>query len=263
MPSSPSTVLATFPNPAVDRDFTIRMTLPEFTCLCPMTGQPDFATLELEYVPDLSCVELRSLKQYIWSFRDRGAFHEAVTNEIAGHIAARYELGGKRLLVSWPLAALAAALGLGVCLISHFRSPHAVVYACSVSVQFLAPCPLAKPDYLMRVYGATLLTLGIMQCAPVRTFLQHKWLSALGRLSFPIYLTHWPIIFGLGSFSLVMLAPFAGAPAARLLAMLISIVATILAAKCFEPVDQIALRVSRASRKQKVTEAGAPGPARP
>jgi 7-cyano-7-deazaguanine reductase len=88
MPSSPSTVLATFPNPAADRDFTIRMSLPEFTCLCPMTGQPDFATLDLEYVQDQSCVELRSLKQYIWSFRDRGTFHEAVTNEIAGHIAA-------------------------------------------------------------------------------------------------------------------------------------------------------------------------------
>ena len=61
------------------------MSIPEFTCLCPMTGQPDFATLELEYVPDRLCVELKSLKLYIWSFRDRGAFHEAVTNEIADH----------------------------------------------------------------------------------------------------------------------------------------------------------------------------------
>jgi peptidoglycan/LPS O-acetylase OafA/YrhL len=172
---------------------------------------------------------------------------------IAGHIAARFELGGKRLLVSWPLAASAAALGLGVCLISHFRSPHAVVYACSVSVQFLAPCPLAKPDYLMRVYGATLLTLGIMQCAPIRTLLEHKRLSALGRLSFPIYLTHWPIIFGLGSFSLLMLEPWAGVRQARLLAMIIGIVGTIIAARCFEPIDQIALRVSRASRKQTTT----------
>jgi 7-cyano-7-deazaguanine reductase len=64
------------------------MTLPEFTCLCPKTGQPDFATLELEYVPDQRCVELKSLKLYIWSFRDRGAFHEAVTNEIADALAA-------------------------------------------------------------------------------------------------------------------------------------------------------------------------------
>ena len=70
------------------------MHIPEFTCLCPRTGQPDFATLDLEYVPDRRCVELKSLKLYIWSFRDRGAFHEAVTNEIADHlnaaVAARY-----------------------------------------------------------------------------------------------------------------------------------------------------------------------------
>ena len=88
MPSQPSTQLETFPNPKPEIDFTIRMTLPEFTCLCPKTGQPDFATLELEYVPDLACVELKSLKLYIWAFRDRGAFHEAVTNEIADAIAA-------------------------------------------------------------------------------------------------------------------------------------------------------------------------------
>src|SRR5208282_2369374 len=87
MPSSPTTDLTTFPNPSVARDYTIRMTLPEFTCLCPMTGQPDFATLELEYVPDQRCIELKSLKLYIWSFRDRGTFHEAVTNEILDHLA--------------------------------------------------------------------------------------------------------------------------------------------------------------------------------
>jgi len=75
--------LETFANPAPQGDYTIRMTLPEFTCLCPKTGQPDFATLELEYVPDGLCVELKSLKLYLWSFRDRGTFHEAVTNEIA------------------------------------------------------------------------------------------------------------------------------------------------------------------------------------
>lgn len=88
MPSQPSATLETFANPQPDRDYTIRMTLPEFTCLCPKTGQPDFATLELEYVPDRLCVELKSLKLYIWSFRDRGAFHEAVTNEIVDHLAA-------------------------------------------------------------------------------------------------------------------------------------------------------------------------------
>jgi 7-cyano-7-deazaguanine reductase len=74
--------LETFPNPNPERDYTIRMRIPEFTCLCPKTGQPDFATLHLEYVPDAKCVELKSLKLYIWSFRDEGAFHEAVTNRI-------------------------------------------------------------------------------------------------------------------------------------------------------------------------------------
>jgi 7-cyano-7-deazaguanine reductase len=82
--TAPSSSLEVFANPSPERDYTIRMSLPEFTCLCPKTGQPDFATLELEYVPEERCVELKSLKLYIWSFRDRGAFHEAVTNEILG-----------------------------------------------------------------------------------------------------------------------------------------------------------------------------------
>ena len=86
MPSAPTTQLETFANPQTERDYTIRMQIPEFTCLCPRTGQPDFATLELEYVPDRLCVELKSLKLYVWSFRERGAFHEAVTNEIAAHL---------------------------------------------------------------------------------------------------------------------------------------------------------------------------------
>src|SRR5476649_861959 len=85
--TQPSTKLETFPNPASARDYTIRMRIPEFTCLCPKTGQPDFATLTLEYVPDRLCVELKSLKLYIVSFRDRGAFHEAIINEILGHLA--------------------------------------------------------------------------------------------------------------------------------------------------------------------------------
>ncbi len=84
----PAADLETFPNPHPEHDYTIRMEIPEFTCLCPKTGQPDFATLLLEYVPGPRCVELKSLKLYIWSFRDRGAFHEAVTNEILGHLAA-------------------------------------------------------------------------------------------------------------------------------------------------------------------------------
>jgi 7-cyano-7-deazaguanine reductase len=83
----PSSELETFPNPAPERDYTIRMQIPEFTCLCPRTGQPDFATLELEYVPERLCVELKSLKLYIWSFREQGAFHEAVTNEILDRLA--------------------------------------------------------------------------------------------------------------------------------------------------------------------------------
>ena len=85
---APSRDIELFPNPQPGRDYTIRMRIPEFTCLCPRTGQPDFATLELEYVPDRLCVELKSLKLYVWSFRDRGAFHEAVTNEIADLLVA-------------------------------------------------------------------------------------------------------------------------------------------------------------------------------
>src|SRR5580693_7763542 len=84
----PSKTLETFANPAPERDYTIRMTIPEFSCLCPKTGQPDFATLKLDYVPDERCIELKSLKLYIWSFRSRGAFHEAVTNEILRDLVA-------------------------------------------------------------------------------------------------------------------------------------------------------------------------------
>lgn len=82
MPSEASKSLNTFPNPSAYRDFLIHMEIPEFTCLCPMTGQPDFATLTLDYVPDRKCIELRSLKLYVWSYRNEGAFHEAVTNRI-------------------------------------------------------------------------------------------------------------------------------------------------------------------------------------
>ena len=82
MSSQPTKTLETFPNPAADRDFHIHMQIPEFTCLCPKTGQPDFATLVLDYIPDQTCVELKSLKLYIWSYRNEGAFHEKVTNQI-------------------------------------------------------------------------------------------------------------------------------------------------------------------------------------
>lgn len=82
MPRRPNRDLETFPNPEPGRDFTIEFTVPEFTCLCPKTGQPDFATFRIRYVPDRRCVELKSLKLYFWSFRDEGHFHEAVTNRI-------------------------------------------------------------------------------------------------------------------------------------------------------------------------------------
>ena len=88
MPTAPSKTLETFPNPQPDRQYTIRMRIPEFTCLCPKTGQPDFATLLLEYVPDKSCVELKALKLYVWSYRNEGAFHEAVTNRILDDLVA-------------------------------------------------------------------------------------------------------------------------------------------------------------------------------
>jgi 7-cyano-7-deazaguanine reductase len=97
MPQTPTRGLETFANPARDRDYTIRMRIPEFTCLCPRTGQPDFATLDLEYVPDRLCVELKSLKLYVWSFRDRGAYHEAVTNEIADRLDATLKVRFLRL----------------------------------------------------------------------------------------------------------------------------------------------------------------------
>ena len=82
MSTQPTKALETFENPRPERDYTIRITMPEFTCLCPKTGQPDFATIELEYIADQKCVELKSLKLYIWAFRNEGAFHEDVTNQI-------------------------------------------------------------------------------------------------------------------------------------------------------------------------------------
>jgi len=82
MPTQASKELETFANPMLDRDYTIRIRIPEFTCLCPKTGQPDFAVINIEYVADFLCIELKSLKLYMWSFREQGAFHEAVTNQM-------------------------------------------------------------------------------------------------------------------------------------------------------------------------------------
>lgn len=88
MTTKPSRNFEVFDNPSPGRDYTIHIDVPEFTCLCPMTGQPDFATLHLAYVPDRLCVELKSLKLYMWSFRDEGAFHEAVSNRILDDLVA-------------------------------------------------------------------------------------------------------------------------------------------------------------------------------
>jgi 7-cyano-7-deazaguanine reductase len=119
MPARPTTQLETFPNPQAERDYTIRLQIPEFTCLCPRTGQPDFATLELEYVPDRLCVELKSLKLYVWSFRDRGAFHEAVTNEIIDHLDAALRPRCVRLT-----ARFNARGGIGTTVVAERRQPH-------------------------------------------------------------------------------------------------------------------------------------------
>ncbi len=86
MPSQPAQTLETFPNPNPERDYLVHLEVPEFTCLCPLTGQPDFATFVIDYVPDKRNVELKSLKQYMWSYRNEGAFHEAVTNRILGDL---------------------------------------------------------------------------------------------------------------------------------------------------------------------------------
>lgn len=88
MPSQPNRDLETFDNPMPERDYTIHIDVPEFTCLCPKTGQPDFAVIAIDYVPDQKCLELKSLKMYMWSYREEGAFHEKVTNTMLEHFVA-------------------------------------------------------------------------------------------------------------------------------------------------------------------------------
>jgi 7-cyano-7-deazaguanine reductase len=100
-PSRPSKELQTFPNPNPQRDYTIRIDIPEFTCVCPLTGQPDFAQFKLEYVPNEKCVELKALKMYMWSYREEGAFHEAVTNKILEDLAKATEPRFMRLTGVW------------------------------------------------------------------------------------------------------------------------------------------------------------------
>ena len=91
MSNQPSKTLETFDNPMPERDYTIRIRVPEFTCLCPKTGQPDFATINIDYVADKKCVELKALKLYMWSFREEGAFHEKVTNDMLSDLVAATE----------------------------------------------------------------------------------------------------------------------------------------------------------------------------
>lgn len=101
MSTQPSKELDTFPNPNPQRDYTIRIDVPEFTCICPKTGQPDFAQFKIEYVADAQCVELKSLKLYMWSYREEGAFHEAVTNKILEDLVAATDPRFIRLTGVW------------------------------------------------------------------------------------------------------------------------------------------------------------------
>jgi 7-cyano-7-deazaguanine reductase len=101
MPSQPSKSLDTFPNPSPKRDYLVHIEVPEFTCLCPMTGQPDFATMVLDYVPDKRNVELKSLKLYMWAYRNEGVFHEAVTNRILDDLVQALAPRFMRLTARW------------------------------------------------------------------------------------------------------------------------------------------------------------------
>lgn len=100
-PSQPSRDLQVFENPAPERDYVVRFDVPEFTCLCPLTGQPDFAHFDIEIVPDRLCVETKSLKQYFWSYRNEGAFHEKVSNRIVSDIVAAIAPRYLRLHADW------------------------------------------------------------------------------------------------------------------------------------------------------------------
>jgi 7-cyano-7-deazaguanine reductase len=101
MPSTPSRNLQVVPNPHPGRDYEVRCETPEFTCVCPLTGQPDFATVRITYVPDRSIVELKSLKLYLWSYRDEGAFHEDVTNRIADDLVAAMDPRRLQVVTDW------------------------------------------------------------------------------------------------------------------------------------------------------------------
>ncbi len=119
MPTQPSKNLETFDNPRPESDYTIRIRIPEFTCLCPKTGQPDFATLHLEYVPEHTCIELKSLKLYVWSFREEGAFHEAVTNQILQDLVTACEPRFMRLRAEFNVRG-----GIYTTVVAEHRAPH-------------------------------------------------------------------------------------------------------------------------------------------
>lgn len=119
MTTTPSKDLETFDNPTPERDYTIRIRLPEFTCLCPKTGQPDFATLHLEYVPEASCIELKALKLYIWAFREEGAFHEAVTNQILSDLVSACEPRFMRLTADFNVRG-----GVYTSVVAEHRNPE-------------------------------------------------------------------------------------------------------------------------------------------
>ncbi len=129
MSTAPTKTLETFPNPQPDRDYTIRMRIPEFTCLCPKTGQPDFAVLHLDYVPAKTCVELKSLKLYVWSFRNEGAFHEAVTNRILDDLVKATEPRFMRLTAEFLVRG-----GIYTTVVAEHRAPG-----------WQAPPPVALP----------------------------------------------------------------------------------------------------------------------
>jgi 7-cyano-7-deazaguanine reductase len=127
--TAPTKTLETFPNPQPDRDYTIRMRIPEFTCLCPKTGQPDFAVLHLDYVPAKTCVELKSLKLYVWSFRNEGAFHEAVTNRILDDLVKATEPNFMRLTAEFLVRG-----GIYTTIVAEHRAPG-----------WKAPAPVTLP----------------------------------------------------------------------------------------------------------------------
>jgi 7-cyano-7-deazaguanine reductase len=118
MSTRPNTELETFPNPREGRDYTIRMEIPEFTCVCPKTGQPDFATFTLEYVPAAKCVELKSLKLYMWSYREVGAFHEDVTNRILDELVRVTAPKFMRLAADWNVRG-----GIYTTVVAEHRAP--------------------------------------------------------------------------------------------------------------------------------------------